>query len=152
MLFPVADNIHGSICLHVPLIYKKNNIDWLVLTPFSTYSYTPRAGAHKLDICDTMVCCHNLMYLALLRLDNFINWGNCPWCAHQHDTEYTKDHRDPPSQFLMSCNWIFRFASCAWIWFMPTALSPIGEASNFIAISRASLCVAIFCCISGCQV
>ena len=97
MLFPVADNIHGSICLHVPLIYKKNNIDWLVLTPFSTYSYTPRAGAHKLDICDTMVCCRNLMDLALPRLDNFINWGSCPWCAHQHDTEYTKDHRDPPS-------------------------------------------------------
>ena len=97
MLSPLADHIHSNLCLHVPLIYKMNNIDWLVLTPFSTYSYTHCSSAHKLDICDTMVCFHNLMDLALLILDNFRNWGSFPWCAHLHDTEYTKDRHDPPS-------------------------------------------------------
>ena len=55
MFSPAADHMHDILCLHVPPIYKKNNIGWLVLTPFSACSYTLHVGAHKLDICDTMV-------------------------------------------------------------------------------------------------
>ena len=49
----------------------------------------------------------------------------------------------------MSFNWIVRFTNYVWIWFIPTPVSLTGEASSFITISRASLCVAIFCCIKG---
>ena len=53
-----------------------------------------------------------------------------------------------PFLLLMSCNRIVKFSNYVWIWFISTAFSPLGEASNFMAISRTSLNVAIFCCVS----
>ena len=76
MFSPIVDHMPDSLCLHVPQIYKKNSISWLVLTPFSACSYTLRFGSYKLDIYDTMVHCHNLMGLALLKPDNFRKWGS----------------------------------------------------------------------------
>ena len=54
--------------------------------------------------------------------------------------------------FLMSCNYNVKLANCTWIWFIPTTVSPIGDASNFIAVSRALICMAIFCYANGCQI
>ena len=51
--------------------------------------------------------------------------------------------------FLISYNWSIKFSNCVWIWLIPTAFSPMGEASNFMVISQASLCVTIFYYING---
>ena len=92
----VANHMPNSIFLHFPPIYIKKSISWLVLTPFSTCSCTLHVGSHKIDIYDTMVHCYNLMGLALLKLDNFRNWGSYLWCIHLHDTECTKGRYDLP--------------------------------------------------------
>ena len=97
MFSHAADHMHDSLCLHVPPIYKRNNIGWMFLTLSSTCNYTLRVGAHKLDIWDTMVHCHKLMVSALLKLDNFRNWGSYLWCVRLHETECNKYHHDPLS-------------------------------------------------------
>ena len=55
MFYLAVDHMHDSVCHHVPLICKRNNIGWLVLTLYSACSYTLHVGAHKIDICDSMV-------------------------------------------------------------------------------------------------
>ena len=59
MSFPEADNMHDSLYLHAPQIDKMNNTGLLALTPSSACTYIIFLGAHRLDICDTMVLCHN---------------------------------------------------------------------------------------------
>ena len=46
MFSPAADHMHDSLCLHVPPIYERNSIGWLVLTLSSACSYTLHFGAH----------------------------------------------------------------------------------------------------------
>ena len=72
MSFPKSVHMHKSLCLHAPQIDKMNNIGLIDLTPSSTCSYILCVGAHRLDICDTMVCCHNLVGLAPQIADNSI--------------------------------------------------------------------------------
>ena len=97
ILCPKVDHMHDSLCLHAPPIYKRNNIGWLVLMLSSTCSYILHANAHRLDICDTMVHCCNLMGSVLLRTNNFGNYSRYLWCVHLHEIECTEDHRDPLS-------------------------------------------------------
>ena len=73
--FPAADHMHGSLYLHLPPICKRNNIGWMVLTLSSACSYILHASAHRLDICDTMVCYHNSVGLAPQIADNFRSQG-----------------------------------------------------------------------------
>ena len=41
---------------------------------------------------------------------------------------------------------MWKLASYDWIWWTPTYVSWNGDTSNFIAISKASTCMLIFCC------
>ena len=55
MFFPEVDHMYDNIYLHAPHIDKMNNIGLLASTPYFACSYILRTGAHRLDICDTMV-------------------------------------------------------------------------------------------------
>ena len=52
----------------------------------------------------------------------------------------------------MSWSCTIRLANYDWICIMPEPVSPTGEASNFIAISRASICDTSFSCIDEVQI
>ena len=75
MSCPKVVHMHDSLYLHAPPIYKMNNIGLLALTLSSACSYTLHASAHRLDICNTMVCCHNLVGSTTKIVDNFGRQG-----------------------------------------------------------------------------
>ena len=61
MSFPKAVHMHDSLYLHAQYIDKMNNIGFLASSPYFACSYILHVNPHRLDKCDTMVCCHNLV-------------------------------------------------------------------------------------------
>ena len=75
MSFLEASHMHDSLYPHAPQIDKMNNIGLLASTPYFSCSYILHTSSHRIDICDTMVRCRNLVGSAPQIAYNFKSHG-----------------------------------------------------------------------------
>ena len=75
MPFPGVGIKRDNIYLHSQPSNKKCSISSLDSLPSSACSYILHVGAHRIDICDTMVPFHNLVGLVPQIADNFGSQG-----------------------------------------------------------------------------